>query len=366
MGIRAANRDYERWLKAQLHGDVVEADLNQKHRKMRESAFAFLRATYWRWAETILDICPDLADAPTVLAVGDIHLENFGTWADAEGRIVWGVNDYDETAEMPYILDLLRLAVSAVLAKSPTALSLKSICSNLFEGYEQGVEEPEAFVLDRQHMWLRQRFIVGEAARAQFWQKIEDQYHALLVKKNAEQPSTAVLKRFAGALPDASIVLSYWRHTAGLGSLGRPRWLGYGTWHGGPLLRECKAIVPSGWTRAHGGGGGKVRLNDIARSRYRSPDPWYEANGHLLMRRLSPNNRKINVEDPRDASRLLHPDLLWAMGRDLAAVHLGLRDRREALRNDLERRKRRWFRTHVEAAAQFVAREYAEFKKSAK
>ena len=96
---------------------------------MRESAFAFLRGNYWRWAETILDVCPDLADAPAVLAVGDTHLENFGTWTDREGRIVWGVNDYDETAEMPYILDLVRLAASAALAATPGQLSLKSICN---------------------------------------------------------------------------------------------------------------------------------------------------------------------------------------------------------------------------------------------
>ena len=103
MDIRAANRDYERWLTAQLQGDIVAADLKTKHKKMRESAFAFLRATYWRWAETILAVCPDLADAPATLAVGDIHLENFGTWRDQEGRLIWGVNDYDEAAEMPYI-----------------------------------------------------------------------------------------------------------------------------------------------------------------------------------------------------------------------------------------------------------------------
>ena len=86
---------------------------------MRDSAFAFLRATYWRWAETILEVCPDLANAPAVLAVGDTHLENFGTWHDGEGRLVWGVNDYDEAAEMPYILDLVRLATSATLATTP-------------------------------------------------------------------------------------------------------------------------------------------------------------------------------------------------------------------------------------------------------
>ena len=63
---------------------------------MAKGAFQFLRATYWRWAETIHDVCPELADAPQVLAVGDIHLENFGTWRDVDGRLVWGVNDFDE------------------------------------------------------------------------------------------------------------------------------------------------------------------------------------------------------------------------------------------------------------------------------
>ena len=40
-------------------------------------------------------------DAPKVLAVGDIHIENYGSWRDAEGRVVWGVNDFDEAAKCP-------------------------------------------------------------------------------------------------------------------------------------------------------------------------------------------------------------------------------------------------------------------------
>ena len=114
--IHQSTKSYEDWLRRQLGRDVVEKDLAQKHEKMRESPFAFLRATYWRWAETVLEICPDTAEAPQVLAVGDIHLENFGTWRDADGRLVWGVNDFDEAAEMPYVLDLIRLATSALVA----------------------------------------------------------------------------------------------------------------------------------------------------------------------------------------------------------------------------------------------------------
>jgi len=110
--IKQSTAAYEHWLKTQLGGELVDDGLKLKHDRMAEEPFPFLRATYWRWAETILDICPDLADAPVVLAVGDIHLENFGTWRDVEGRLVWGVNDFDEAAEMPYALDLVRLATS--------------------------------------------------------------------------------------------------------------------------------------------------------------------------------------------------------------------------------------------------------------
>ena len=83
------NRAFETWLAR--HCDVVRADIGYKHEQMETSAFVFLRATYFRWARKIGSWCPELMDAPPVLAVGDLHLENFGTWRDADGRLVWGV-----------------------------------------------------------------------------------------------------------------------------------------------------------------------------------------------------------------------------------------------------------------------------------
>ena len=49
---------YEAWLRAELREELVEKDLVRKHEKMRGSPFAFLRASYWRWAETVVQICP--------------------------------------------------------------------------------------------------------------------------------------------------------------------------------------------------------------------------------------------------------------------------------------------------------------------
>jgi hypothetical protein len=54
------------------------------------------------------------------MAVGDLHLENFGIWRDAEGRLVWGVNDFDEAHPMAFTNDLVRLAVSATSHDNPT------------------------------------------------------------------------------------------------------------------------------------------------------------------------------------------------------------------------------------------------------
>ncbi len=83
---------------------------------MKADVFMFFRATYYRWAQIWPQVCPELANAPRVLAVGDLHVENFGTWRDLEGRLIWGVNDFDEAWPMAFTIDLVRLAVSAHLA----------------------------------------------------------------------------------------------------------------------------------------------------------------------------------------------------------------------------------------------------------
>ena len=60
MNIVESTTAYEAWLRAQLGNEVVEKDIDTKHAKMAEGPFPFLRATYWRWAETIYQACPTL------------------------------------------------------------------------------------------------------------------------------------------------------------------------------------------------------------------------------------------------------------------------------------------------------------------
>jgi len=68
----------------------VRSDVALKHQHMAESPFAFFRATFYRWLQQWHKRCDDIARAPKVLAVGDLHIENFGTWRDEEGRLIWG------------------------------------------------------------------------------------------------------------------------------------------------------------------------------------------------------------------------------------------------------------------------------------
>ena len=84
--IITATIDYEQWVKK--HVAVADADLQRKHEEMATSLFAFLRATFYRWASLWPEVCPEFAKTPKVLAVGDLHVENFGTWRDGEGKPV--------------------------------------------------------------------------------------------------------------------------------------------------------------------------------------------------------------------------------------------------------------------------------------
>src|ERR1051326_801237 len=86
VNIREATDHYEQWMATHLKS--VQADLEYKHQAMAESAFGFMRATFYRWMQLWNDAGKDVAGVPAVLAVGDLHVENFGTWRDEEGRLI--------------------------------------------------------------------------------------------------------------------------------------------------------------------------------------------------------------------------------------------------------------------------------------
>ena len=98
MSIVSDTLDFERWLGRQT--DLAKKDLAVKHEAMNSGVLPFFRATFYWWARQMPKECQELVNAPSVLAVGDLHIENFGTWRDAEGRLAWGINDFDECSRL--------------------------------------------------------------------------------------------------------------------------------------------------------------------------------------------------------------------------------------------------------------------------
>ena len=203
--------------------------------------------------------------------MGDIHIENFGTWRDYEGRLVWGVNDFDEAAEMPYALDLVRLTTSAILAREEK-IELDDPWQHILAGYRRGLKKPKPLVLDKKEDPLHGRFEVKKGKRDEFW---DEEFAPEKNKVKGAMPPASYVRALEASRPDPSAELIFWPRTAGGGSLGRPRWVGYGIWRNSPFVREAKAIVPSGWTLVGGRGPQRLRCQEIARGDHRCPDPWY-------------------------------------------------------------------------------------------
>jgi uncharacterized protein (DUF2252 family) len=96
----------------QARGRVPEL-LPIRYGRMLASPFAFLRGSAALMAS---DLSHTPVTALTVQACGDAHLSNFGSFASPERRLVFDINDFDETLPGPWEWDVKRLAVSAEVA----------------------------------------------------------------------------------------------------------------------------------------------------------------------------------------------------------------------------------------------------------
>jgi uncharacterized protein (DUF2252 family) len=107
-----ASRDPVGLLLGQAKSRVAEL-VPVRHGRMLVSAFTFYRGA-------ALPMAADLASTPSsglrVQLCGDAHLANFGAFASPERRLVFDVNDFDETVPGPFEWDVKRLAASLAVA----------------------------------------------------------------------------------------------------------------------------------------------------------------------------------------------------------------------------------------------------------
>src|ERR1700690_3978033 len=240
MNIGKATKKFEHWLGRHIH--IVVQDLEIKHQQMASGVFPFFRATFYRWLEVWPEVCAELQRAPAILSVGDLHVENFGTWRDTDGRLIWGVNDFDEACVFPYTIDLVRLAASAILAAREEHLAMKpkDSAAAILEGYAHALQDGgRPFVLEESHEWLR---AIAESKLRDpviFWQKLDR-----LPTVKGEIPESA-REAIEHLLPATDMRYRLARRRAGMGNLGRVRLVAIAEWRGGRVAREAKALLGS-------------------------------------------------------------------------------------------------------------------------
>lgn len=356
MKIDTATQQYERWLAT--HTPLVKADLKLKHALMKQDLFSFLRATFYRWAQVFPIVCPELLYGPKVVAVGDLHIENFGTWRDTEGRLVWGINDFDEAYPFPYTMDLVRLAASVRVAIEGDHFRGKHADAEaaILEGYRDALESGgRPYVLAERHAWLRDIATNKLRDPVLFWKKLQ-----------ACPPVTATVPRtlltaLDSLMPARKISYRLHRRTSGLGSLGRWRVVALAEWGGGLVAREAKAMAPSActWMR-DGGTNAAIYYQSVLDHAVRCPDPFVHVRGPWLVRRLAPYCSRIALSAlpvKRDEARLL-----YAMGWETANVHLGTASARKAIWKDLAKRPARWLRTSAQAMVKATVADWKDWR----
>ena len=132
-----ARQDHSQWSpEARRHKPVVLMEESMrgrvpplvalKYERMLESPFGYFRGAVPVMAADLAT----LANTGIITQIcGDAHVRNLGAFAAPDGRLVFDINDFDETTRAPFEWDLKRLATSLVLAGLATS-SKRSACGD--------------------------------------------------------------------------------------------------------------------------------------------------------------------------------------------------------------------------------------------
>jgi hypothetical protein len=357
MDIAEATKSYEQWMRRCT--TVVESHLRRKHELMKEDLFAFFRSTFYRWIQLWPEICGELCRGPKVLAVGDLHVGSYGTWRDAEGRLCWGVDDFDESYPLAYTNDLVRLATSIRMVIEAESLTIKfrDGCDAVLQGYRDCLRNGgRPIVLAEHEQTLEKLGIAAIKPPADFWEKLDARP---AVTREVPRDARRALEE---VLPQPRPPYKVVRREAGHGSLGQQRFVAIAKWCGGFIAREAKATIPSSCVWLTGKAGNcQTHYEKAIDSAVRSHDPYQKLVGRWLIRRLSPESNPIDIDtlpEERDEEALL-----YAMGTEAANVHLGTRGQRKKILSDLQKKKGNWLRSAARNMAKATEKDWRKYRK---
>ena len=119
-GLRAKRQQQIVDVLEDAFADLMAADpkaFRIKFRKMAADPFAFYRGAACLFYADMAEMDDPWADERTsaVWVHGDLHVENFGTYMNSDGRLVFDVNDFDEAYVGHFSWDLRRFVASLAL-----------------------------------------------------------------------------------------------------------------------------------------------------------------------------------------------------------------------------------------------------------
>ena len=356
MNIFKATTSFEGWLRGKI--SVVEADLKHKHELMARDEFRFFRGTFYRWAQLWPKHCKEMANAPSVLAVGDLHVNSFGTWRDKLGRLVWGVDDFDEAFFLPYTNDLVRLATSARLAYSlgHLRISTKNACEAILDGYRDSLKEGGTpIVLEDQNAWFTPIALSRLDNPPSFWKKLDS--NPVLRHPVPATPR----KMWKELFPAPNLPYRVLKRSAGTGSLGHPRMVAIADWEGGKIALEAKILVPSacGWA-SEGKNRTTIYYSRIMENSVRCADPYVRVKENWRVSRLSPDSSPVEIESlPRKRDE---DGMLNKMGWEAANIHLGSKRSVKLIQRDLRKRRGNWLKIAAKEMARVISKDWKEWR----
>jgi len=336
----------------------VPALIKLKYERMAESPF-----DYFRGAVPVM--AADLAVLPSTdieaQLCGDAHVRNLGAYAAPDGRLVFDINDFDETIRGPFEWDLKRMAASLVLAgrgsghKETAARAAVEKCVESYATHMRTLAQMPALEMSRfqvhrltQVAPVHDALLKAERATpqhtlAQLTEPVAKsvrrfkQIKPILTRVSATQVKAvlASLRAYRQRLePQRQRLLSFYRpvdvafKVVGTGSVGLRNYCVYfeGNGPADPLFLQIKEepasayapYLPNAQPPRHNG----ERVAQGQRAMQMQSDPflgWTEIAGRdYLVRQLSDHKASIELEDLDDGGLMAYAELC---GQLLARGH---------------------------------------------
>ena len=270
--------------------------------------------------------------------------------------MVWGVNDFDGVSPIPYSVNLTRLTTSRSSQNARTGwpLTLTTQRRPFLRDTELLQEDGNPFILEESHPNLRCMALGADPDPTRFSNK--------LLGLPQVSPPKAIRRLLKQSLPRGAQDISFSHRIAGVGSLGRPRYLATALCDGGLAAREAKAWLPSAWGWAAGRQKDHAYSNRLLNRAVRQLDPYYALEKGWIVRRIGPHCERIELAQfpqLRDERRILKD-----MGRETANLHLATRHQRIEILRDLTERKADWLVNAAHAMSKATEQDWEAFRSS--